>query len=377
MGVKLLKKTGCWRVKARVRYCGKILQKQCTLPPGRMKEDAKALLEQIKKDLRHGQKNAVCSLKLPIELFKDILRVYREKSPHAPFSEKHEAAVDKLDNDLGNVIIEAFPDRFEEYLKLIMRQDSPEKKPKSSATHNRPIEIARAAFNICHTLGHVSGNPITRARFPKMKETPRDVSLSEDERGSLIEVARKNRHTVHIADALNYFLQVPCRKSEIVRMKVRDIDLFSKGIRIRNGTTKNEQGVDKPIPPNMLDFFTKRVKESKSPEEPVFCRVVKGSRKDREGREPRIMPLGDFKTAWRTVRKDAGLPGLRIHDTRHVSATTLIDNGTPEQVVMMVAGWKTNMLRTYYHRNPKKSFSLIQFSPKREHSVNTPEAVQA
>jgi hypothetical protein len=47
----------------------------------------------------------------------------------------------------------------------------------------------------------------------------------------------------------------------------------------------------------------------------------------------------------------------------HISATNMVDNGTPEQVVMSVAGWKTNMLRTYYSRGDKKALGLVRFGP--------------
>jgi hypothetical protein len=39
----------------------------------------------------------------------------------------------------------------------------------------------------------------------------------------------------------------------------------------------------------------------------------------------------------------------------------MVDNGTPEQVVMSAAGWKTNMLRTYYSRGDKKALGLVRF----------------
>jgi integrase len=76
--------------------------------------------------------------------------------------------------------------------------------------------------------------------------------------------------------------------------------------------------------------------------------------------------LGDFKRAWNRCKRLAGISGLKFHDTRHISATELINNGTPEQVVMQVAGWKTNMLKNYYHRNPQKALELVRFSGKRE-----------
>ena len=56
-----------------------------------------------------------------------------------------------------------------------------------------------------------------------------------------------------------------------------------------------------------------------------------------------------------------------------MAATALIDNGTPEQVVMTVANWKTNMLRTYYHREPKSALNLVRFNRECEDAVKTPK----
>jgi integrase len=111
----------------------------------------------------------------------------------------------------------------------------------------------------------------------------------------------------------------------------------------------------------MMEFFIRRKREAKSKEEPVFGRMVKGSRNERSNDNAHFAGLGCFQNAWDTVRREAGLPDIHFHDTRHVSATNLIDNGTPEQVVMTIAGWKTNMLRTYYHRDPKKALGLVCF----------------
>jgi hypothetical protein len=55
-----------------------------------------------------------------------------------------------------------------------------------------------------------------------------------------------------------------------------------------------------------------------------------------------------------------------------MAATALIDNGTPEQVVMTVANWKTNMLRNYYHREPKKALELVRFGSNLGHFLDTP-----
>jgi integrase len=125
--------------------------------------------------------------------------------------------------------------------------------------------------------------------------------------------------------------------------------MFKNRIRIRSGTTKNDVGLWKPIPPDMLNYFRTLPNDT----EHLFYR------RDRDGV---CRTVGTFWRSWKRLRKLAGMEGLRLHDTRHVSATDMIDNGAPEQVVMTVAGWKTNMLRAYYHREPGRAMELIQWT---------------
>jgi integrase len=365
-GIEQLK-PGVYRVSVRIRVNGKIIERRETV--NGTKEQARDRRYLLKRELREGKPAG--SLKFPFETFADALRIYREK--RCPFSIQYELSLKKAEKDFGLIPLEGFEDRFEEYMRLLKVTPSTRGKPRSPAAINRPIEIAKAVFSLCYALGLIKANPITKARFPEVKEIPRDVAISEEDRKGLVEAALKNPRTAHLADAINYAMQVPIRRSELINLKIADIDLFSisPSVRIRNGTTKNDLGTWKPIPPDMRDFFVRRKREATSKDEPVFGRLVNGDRKDRSGENARFVGLGNFQTAWETVRKEAGLPDIHFHDTRHVSATNLIDNGTPEQVVMTIAGWKTNMLRTYYHRDPKKALGLVCFGRGREDDVKT------
>ena len=65
-----------------------------------------------------------------------------------------------------------------------------------------------------------------------------------------------------------------------------------------------------------------------------------------------------------------------MHDLRHVAATRMVNDGTPEQVVMQVAGWKTNLLRVYYNRNPMKALELVRFSPRCENKCENFQVIR-
>jgi integrase len=56
------------------------------------------------------------------------------------------------------------------------------------------------------------------------------------------------------------------------------------------------------------------------------------------------------RTAWRTLTKEGGLPGLRFHDLRHCAITQLAENGTSDSTIMAIAGHVSRrMLERYSH----------------------------
>ncbi len=86
-----------------------------------------------------------------------------------------------------------------------------------------------------------------------LKEVTRDKVLSVIEIDRLLSVMEQN--APHILPLTHFALRVPCRRSELVNMRREDLDLFNNAIRVRNGTTKNDEGCWKPIPPDMVAHF--------------------------------------------------------------------------------------------------------------------------
>jgi len=306
------------------------------------KVEAEARYVQLRQQILESR-----ALATRFETFGDVLRFYEEK--RGGFSYKDKSAISILEKDLGEIPLTAFPARLEAYLNHLRRFACERTgKPYSNASINRRMTLVRAAFNTAVTMEMLDRNPITPARFPKLKEIPRDASLAPEAINVLLNVMEE--HAPHLIPVTRFALQVPCRKSELVKMRKEDLDLINNAIRVRNGTTKNDMGIWKPIPPDMLGYF--RNLPAGCPY--LFYRVNGGT----------FHPLGDFKKAWTTCRKRAGIGDYHWHDTRAQAATDLIDNGTPERVVMQIAGWKTDMLgRRYYNRDGKKALGLARFSP--------------
>lgn len=362
MGIKLLRsgpKKGWRQVNVRIRVHGRIVHRQATKKISQ--DEAKALELSIKAELRKGSAGDTGSLKL--KTFGEVIQYYADRVPPDPRSAKY--MLKRMTDDLGGVRMTEIGDRFDRWWILLKKEKSARTgKVRSNSSLNDYLAFARAAINLALKARVVEMGELTvvggrgrnvsmsanhLAHLDLLPTTPRDETLSEEERAKLLDVCEKESH---IRPVVEYLIDVPCRKGEVVGMRRGDVDLFNNRIRVRNGETKEEEGLYKPIPESMLEYFRNIPIES----EWVFYRQV--------GDEYR--PLGDFKTTWRRCRRLAGLEHLHLHDTRHMAATTLANNGTPDRVVMDIAGWRTDMLRTYYHRGSAESMKLAKFTDRRE-----------
>jgi integrase len=350
MGIKQVGR-GRWRVVARLWNSGDILHKQTTIDGTR--EQAKAALERLKAELRAGAPQ--CSLTIDLTKIKHILEVYSNAffaREGRDFSPGHKKKVDWFEKTFGECDLPLFPERFERCLGVLRGQGK-------FHQANRLVEIARAAFQCCIKKKLLKYNPITEDRFPETAETARDNYLNADEVRKIILAAAKDRRTCHIARALQYSFLVPCRRSEVVNMRIGDVDIFNSRLRTYNGQTKNERGAWKPIPPSMLRWVRMRLRTARSLYEPLFSRYIKARNQ--------VAGLGDFKHAWNTIRKRCGYPALRFHDSRHISATDMVKSGTPRMVVNAVANWKADMLRLYYHLDGDEDLGLIKWRENAKH----------
>jgi integrase len=342
-----------WRLDVRIRKAGQEIRRRETFRG--TKTEASERYIALKRELREGKATQAPQ---KLKVFRDVLGLYFQR--REALGGIDIARFKKLDTDLGDVPLNGFEERLDTYFKYLRKSPSPATgKPLSNASVNRHLAMIRTAFNLAVDLEYLERNPVTKARFPMLREVPRDRVLSEVEKLRLLNAIEK--HAPHILALCRYALQVPCRRSELVNMRREDLDLVSNSIRVRNGTTKNDKGCDKPIPPDMVAYF--RSLPSASPY--LFYRIEAGQ----------YLPLGGFYKSWQKCLKIAGITDFRLHDTRHMAATSLLDNGTPEQAVLTVAGWKTNMIRTYYHRDGKKSLNLVKFSPGSGHQVDSIAAV--
>jgi len=341
-----------YRIDAHVLRNGKDCRRRESFEGTKAKAEERYL--ELKKELREGVET--CSL-TAAETFEDILVIYREKRNKilAPDISR----CNKLSFDLGKIPLNSFGDRFEAYMRIF--KNSPTKKTgtlPANATVNRIIETVRAAFNLALTLRLINENPITKARFPKAKECPRDRYLSDEERRRFLNAIE--RQAPYLLPFVRYSLLVPTRKSELTTLPREAYNAFTNTIYI----PKSKAGIPihKPVPEELKRYFTTGI--------PAGCPWL-FFRQEKDGS---FHQLGDFRRAFKACLKAAGLQNVRVHDLRHVAASDLCAAGNSERAIMDIAGWKTPMLSTYWHKDSLKSAQNIQFSRNPGHFMDTSKA---
>jgi len=152
------------------------------------------------------------------------------------------------------------------------------------------------------------------------------------------------------------------RVSELLGLRVEQVDLVQKVIRLEPGTTKNSDGREVFMTDTVRNLLSASV-QGKAPDAHVFTR-------------PDGSPVRDFRVTWeracsrigvgQTLCADCSEPmdsgractkcksqrsvysGLIFHDLRRTAARNLRRAGIPETVIMKIGGWRTRSVFERY-----------------------------
>lgn len=336
MSIKQIK-PGLWALDVRAWKDGREYRKREEYQGGR--KAAESRVYEIRKELQ--DRAASIPRSLTFTTFSHLIDYYVERNPP---DKKSKSYFNRLKSDLGNVSISDLRDRFDQYL-LLLRKSKGErsKRPLSNQTINHYLKWARAAINFCVRAGKLEKNPLEH--FEQLPTHPRDRMLTEDEKNRLLEVVRAE--APHLYPIVLFSIQVPARKGELTTLKRSDYDMVNNCVIIPGDRTKNDRPCIKPVPENLVSYMRSVPVES----EYLFYRKRGG----------KYLPLGDFRKAFNRCKKLAEIQNFKFHDSRRISYTTALLNGTAPHVVMQVSGHMRDMSKVYFGRNELLAAKMFRF----------------
>jgi integrase len=140
------------------------------------------------------------------------------------------------------------------------------------------------------------------------------------------------------------------RKGEILGLTWDRVALAAGTVRLDPGTTKNREGRTVILTPDLRVVLLEQWKQA--------CLLVKKRNPEATARDiaeavPCVFhrngkPIKDFRTAWKTACKTAGLIGRIPHDFRRTAVRNMTRAGVPERVAMKITGHKTRSVFDRY-----------------------------
>ena len=169
---------------------------------------------------------------------------------------------------------------------------------------NRVLALLSTMFNLAVKWGLLDKNPCKG--IEKFSETPRERYINKAELKQLVETLDKFKDRT-VASALVLMMLTGCRKTEALTATWDQFDL--------------EEGVwTKP------SHHTKQKRTHRVPLNPAAVALLLGIERKGDYVFPgriKDQPLQDIKKAWETIRVDAKIPDVRMHDLRHTYASLL------------------------------------------------------
>jgi integrase len=139
----------------------------------------------------------------------------------------------------------------------------------------------------------------------------------------------------YLKDPVTFLYLSGWRVSEMRTLEWRDVDLPGRELCLRPEVSKNKDGRPLPLRGELLEII-QRAHEKRRPECPYVFHD--------DGQ-----PIGDFRKAWNTACKKAGLSGIIVHDLRRTAVRNMVRAGIPERVAMELSGHKTRRVFDRYN----------------------------
>ena len=203
---------------------------------------------------------------------------------------------------------------------------------------NAEINRELAAIKRTYTLAVQAGRIFQKPYIPMLKENNVRIGFFEREQ---FESIRSNL-SEDLAPMITFAYITGWRTySEVMPLKWAQVDFEAGRVRLEPGITKNDDGREFPITKELKALLKgQKEKAIALRKRGIICPWVF----NRRGK-----PILEYRRAWKTACKKAGLPGRIPHDFRRTAVRNLVRAGIPERVAMMLTGHKTRSVFERYN----------------------------
>ncbi|CAG4883758.1 Bacteriophage integrase [Georgfuchsia toluolica] len=218
------------------------------------------------------------------------------------------------------------------------------------ATINRELDLLSAAINHARFEFELDiPNPVHKMSLKEPEGRVRWISRDESTR--LIEASRLHARTPHLACFIQLALHTGCRKSELLTLEWKTVELNHGFFVLDPKNTKSAKRRTIPIN-DLAKHVLLEIREWNSENCPGTPWVF-STRQNRR--------ITTFQNGFEAACKRAGIDDFRIHDLRHTCASWLVMQGVPLLAVKELLGhYSIEMTERYAHLAPDHVKNAVQ-----------------
>jgi integrase len=182
----------------------------------------------------------------------------------------------------------------------------------------------------------------------KVRKSAVGRALQYDEKLRLQRAAEKNPNWERAFLAYVLAINTTMRKGEILKLQWRDIDFLERVVFVRHGKTP-ESDREIPLSDDAFHAILKLREQAKLlfgenlPPDGYVMFWWPGT-----GQADIMGHAKGFRSAWKSMVREAGIGSLRFHDLRHTAITDLSTDQNSDETIMSLAGHIDRRMMTHY-----------------------------
>jgi integrase len=197
----------------------------------------------------------------------------------------------------------------------------------ANASINRELAALKRMFSLAVEDGRLNHSPY----IPTLEED--NARQGFVDHGAFVSL--RTHLAEYLQDPIAFLYLSGWRLGEMKSLEWRDVDLSGKVVHLRPEISKNKDGRLLPLSGELLEIMD-RARGKRRPDCPFVFH--------RDGE-----PIGDFRKAWSTACKGAGLRPILVHDLRRTAVRNMVRAGIGDRVAMTLSGHKTRSIFDRYN----------------------------